>query len=244
MNSNHNISQEQLEAIERYLNKQMTGDELVAFETKLQENEAFKTMVEDVKTIFSAIETQTMKEKMDGFHEALKDTSVIPLHTKQRPFRKYMIAACVVALLGLGYVSLFGKSANEKLYANYFTPDPGLPTTMGTTTNFDFYDAMVNYKQGDYKTAITKWESLAQTAKANDTLNYFLGVAHLANNEEQLAINYLSKVTFSEIKAFDKEAHYYLGLAYLKANDTKLAKENLSYSSYEQSQSILSQLND
>lgn len=245
MEFKHNISQEQLEAIERYLNGQMTGDELTAFETRLQEDETFKTIVDDVKTIFNAIETQALKEKMEDFHEELEDTPIIPLHTKHKSsFKKYLVAASVVALLGLGYFTFFGKSQNEKLYVKYFTPDPGLPTTMGNTDNFDFYDAMVNYKQGDYQTAINKWEVLLESNTESDTLNYFIGVAHLAKNNTLLAINYLSKVTYSNANVFDKEAHYYLGLAYLKTNETQLAKENLSFSSYEQSQSILAQLND
>ena len=115
---------------------------------------------------------------------------------------------------------------------------------MSSNNNFEFYDAMVSYKQGDYTTAINKWEKLLQAKPSNDTLNYFIGVAHLANKNEVEAIPFLNVVTNYSNSAFLNESYYYLGLAYLKNNNVKLAKKNLNFSTVDNSKLILSKLND
>src|SRR5690606_23244373 len=110
------------------------------------------------------------------------------------------------------------ETPNQKLYAEFFVPDPGLPTTMSSTNNYTFFDAMVNYKQGDYKTAIKKWETLEAANTENDTLIYFLGVAHLAKGNTEDAISYLEKSKDFKDSVFKNDAYYYLGMAHLKNN--------------------------
>lgn len=244
MNPNSNISQELLESIERYLNETMNLEELKTFEDKLNSDQAFKSQVEDVKTLLFGIEFQSLKEELNIFHESIinkenekPSSKVISLN-----FRKIAVAAVII--IAAGSFWFLNQNSNNKLYANYFTPDPGLATTMSETSNFEFYDAMVNYKQGDYKTAISKWEELYNIKPKNDTLNYFLGVAQMANKNEDKAISYLEKVTSLSDSNFKNEAYYYLGLAYLKNDNLELAKKNLTFSTVDNSKALLSELND
>ena len=76
----------------------------------------------------------------------------------------------------------------------------------------------------------------------NDTLNYFLGVAHLANKKHQNAISFLEASIDNPDFPLLNDAYYYLSLAYLKEGDIELAKKYLSLSSVEQSKSLLSEL--
>lgn len=244
MNTDY-VSQEFLETVERFINNTMSKNELQEFEAKLQ-NPEFKTQVDDIKTLILGIEAQALKEQLDIFYDNISVSDNTIINTSKVisfPFRKLVVAAVIV--IALGSFWFFNQtSSNEKLYSQYFSPDPGLPTTMGETANFEFYDAMVNYKQGDYKTAISKWETLLKTQSENDTLNYFLGVAHLANNNYKNAIKHLDFVIQNTSISFKNEAHYYLGLAYLKADNLELAKKNLTFSTTDNSKTLLSKLND
>ncbi|WP_299225191.1 hypothetical protein [uncultured Psychroserpens sp.] len=239
-NSN-NISQEQLEAIERYINNTMAAEEQYAFEARLSSDADFKIQFEDAKTLLLGIETQSLKEQLDKFHDDIP-TRKTP-YTKSPKIRylqlrRFVAAAMIIIVAGSFW--FFNQDTNEKLYTKYFVPDPGLPTTMSSSTNFEFYDAMVNYKQGDYTKAIQKWNALP--AK-NDTINYFIGVAHLANNNEHLAISYLEKVSSEPESYFKNDANYYLGLANLKEGDIEKAKLNFALSDNENSKALLSVLN-
>ena len=219
----------------------MTPEELKAFETRLEEDPEFKIQVNDIITLFSGIETQSLKEQLDEFHKDIQQPSQ-KKSSKVRylQFRKFVAAAAIV--IALGSFWMYNQNTSDRLYSKYFTPDPGLPTTMSNTSNYEFYDAMVNYKQGDYKTAIEKWEILKTNTPNNDTLNYFLGVAHLANKSEANAILFLEKSIQNENFPLVNDAYFYLGLAHLKEDNIELAKENIKKSTTENSKALLSEL--
>ncbi|WP_456437981.1 tetratricopeptide repeat protein [Psychroserpens sp.] len=242
METNSNISQEQLETIERYINGTMSPEELKAFETQLEDNPDFKIQVNDIITLLTGIETQSLKEQLDEFH---KDIQKQPSQKKSPKiyylqFRKLVAAASII--IALGSFWFYNQNSTDRLYSKYFTPDPGLPTTMSGNSNYEFYDAMVNYKQGDYKTAIEKWDVLKTKTPNNDTLNYFLGVAHLANENEVNAISFLEKTIQNKAFPLVNDAYFYLGLAHLKEDNIELAKENFKKSTTENSKAILSEL--
>ncbi|MEW4924313.1 tetratricopeptide repeat protein [Algibacter sp. 2305UL17-15] len=245
-NSN-NISEELLETIERYLNDSLSSIELKDFERLLDIDEDFKAQVDDVKTMLFGIETQSLKEQLDDFHKEMPQTDVQKKIVSQKVrFLNYSkIAAAAAIIIAVGSIWFFSGSPNEKLYTKHFKPDPGLPTTMSSTDNFDFYDAMVNYKHADYDLAIEKWRVLSESQPENDTLNYFIGAAYLANKDADKAIPFLERATASEDDfAFLNDAYYYLGLAYLKEGNIELAKEQLNLSNTDSAKEILSKLTD
>jgi len=243
MSQNTELTQELLELVERCLNKTANTEELKDFEAKLKTDLAFKAQVADIKTLLFGIEEQSLKESLNVFHEELDhETSNKSVPVKTMYIKKIAVAAILV--IALGSFWFFSGNTNEKLFAKYFLPDPGLPTMMSKTSNFEFYDAMVNYKLGDYSIAIKKWNELQERKPNNDTLNYFLGVAYLAYKDENAAITYLSSVTTLSQSTFKNEAYYYLGLAYLKAGNVELSKKNLNFSTIDNSKSLLSELND
>lgn len=245
MNTKNNISQEQLEAVERYINDSMEVNERLAFDQKLKEDLVFKTFFEDTKAMLLGIETAALKTELNSFHEEMD--GVIQLNTgKQKKgnarFLAFSIAASIAVLLGVLWV-LNADTTTNKLYAKHFTPDPGLPTTMSTTNNYDFYEAMVDYKSNKYSTAISKWELILKDKPNNDTLNYFLGVANLAEGKETVALQYLEQAAKNSNSFLRQDIHYYLGLALLKEGNIDAAKENFKKSDNEASNEILLDLN-
>lgn len=245
MKDSNNISEELLETIERYLNGTLNTQELKDFNRLLDIDDDFKAQVEEVRTMLFGIETQSLKEQLNEFHKDVpKQIKTEPSPKQKVRYLRYSrIAAAAAIIIAVGSIWFFSTPQNEKLYANYFKPDPGLPTTMGNTANFIFYDAMVNYKYGDYDIAISKWETLAKQKPENDTLNYFLGVAHLAIRKEAEAIPFLERtVQTKKDFALIDDAYYYLGLAYLKEGNLELAKKNLNISNKDLGKELLSKL--
>ncbi|NRA91482.1 MAG: hypothetical protein HRU26_02170 [Psychroserpens sp.] len=241
MNTNSNITQEQLEAIERYLNGTMPSEELIDFKSQLSSNPELKQQVEDIRTLLSGIETQSLKEQLDVFHKDINPNTpkkVSPAKVRYLEVRKWIAAAALIIAAGSFWI--LNQNSNDKLFDSYFTPDPGLPTTMSSSSNYSFYDAMVNYKQGEYALAIEKWEALPSQ---NDTTNYFIGVSYLALDDDTTAISYLEKSVLNKDFPLIEDGHYYLGLAYLKNGNIALAKENLNKSSSEESKALLLELN-
>lgn len=224
------ISQEQQELFERFLMDKMSIKEKLAFEEQLSAEKDFQQSFEEFKLFFETVEEAGLEAKLEDFHSAVEpkeETPVKTLDTSKIKFN-YRIAASIAILMGIGGIWFFNmQNPNEKLFEEYYSPDPGLPTVMGTSDNYKFYEAMVDYKQGNYEIAIEKWEKLLTSKPKNDTLNYFLGCAYLANKSNTEALNYFEETLNSSTSTFYEEASYYAGLTLLKQNKTKEAIENL-----------------
>ncbi len=246
MNNNSDIPQELFEAIERYVNGTMDAKELKDFNDYLKIDAEFKAQVEDIKTMLLGTETKSLKPQLGNFHENIPELKKQQSSSKKNPFLNYSkIAIAAAIVIAVGSIWFFSNIPNRSLYNKYFKPAPGLPTTMSSADNFDFYDAMVNYKHGDYKTAIDKWQILSENKPENDTINYFLGVAHLANKNIIEAIPFLERsVEAEDNSVFLNDAYFYLGLAYLKEGNLELAKKHLSLSNTDKGKTVLLELTD
>jgi len=247
MNKNSKITQELLETVERYLNNTMDPSEKLQFEKSLLENNTLKQQVEDIKILLSGIETASLREKIEEFHQQMaQETKEIPVRnitnnnrTNSRLF--YAVAASAVILLGIFWM-LNPKDSNEMLFNEYFSVDPGLPTTMGSAEEFSFYDGMVNYKRKEYDEALEKWKLLLPQKNNNDTLNYFIGVTYLAQGNIKEAIPFLEKVTTQKESMFLEDSYFYLGLSNLKNDNLEVAIENFRKSNTQEAQKILNVL--
>lgn len=246
MNTENNISQAQLEAIESYLNNTMEETQRQDFETKLKEDTSFKNTFEDTKTLLLGIESAVLQEQLNAFHKPFDE--VRPLHQETKKTKQssryliYTIAASIAALMGIFWF-FNSTSATDQLFVEHFTPDPGLPTVMSTSNQFEFYDAMVNYKQETYTTAIKKWEQILPNKPENDTLNFYLGVSYLAEGNSQKATSFFNKTLQSPESIFHEDATYYTALAFIKSGNIKKAKELLQASTSSKSQELLQALN-
>lgn len=222
MNNYEHIPQDTLERIERFLNNEMTGEERDIFSKALAADEQLQQQVDDVRLMMLGIQEQSLQEKLAGFHEGLEaGAPVVNIAARKTLFiKKWMAAAGAIVLLGTAYLIFrTGNNTNEKLFAKYYTADPGMITAMSTTDNYDFERAMVDYKTGDYASALAAWEKMLQAEPANDTLVYFAGAASIQLKKEKEAKDYFSRIVKDKSSAFYKDACWYLGLVYLKYNN-------------------------
>ncbi|PKA82558.1 tetratricopeptide repeat protein [Ulvibacter sp. MAR_2010_11] len=233
MEEHNNISQELLETIERFITRSMDKEEYILFEKRMEADPVLRQQVNDLRIILSGLETSILKEKMNAFHKEIssensKEKKVRPTikKIKKSKYPVFAIAAVCVALFGTFYFMSL-DSTSEKLFSKYFIADPGLPTTMSSNSNFDFYDAMVNYKREEYTIAIAKWEKLSEEKIDNDTLNYYLGVSYLAHGDSEKALNYLETLGAYPESMFAEDAIYYRALALIRLGETAKASKLL-----------------
>lgn len=217
--------QEVQELIDNYLMGRLDKEQINNFNERLEENPQFQKIFDEQKATFKAIEEHNLKTSLDEYHAEIIE----------EPEKKWLtpgllaLAASVILLIGVSTWAIFytGNSA-QKVFAENFRPDPGLPTTMGTASQYEFYYGMVSYKRKEYNEAISSWEPLYAADPKNDTLVYFLGVANLANGNARQAKTYLKLANEKTKSAFYEDIQYYLALAYLKENNIEEAKNTLS----------------
>ncbi|GAA4238442.1 hypothetical protein GCM10022291_28930 [Postechiella marina] len=245
MEDNNDISQELFEIIERYLSGNVSLQELKDIRQLLELDDDFKTKVEDVKTILDGLETNTLKEQLDKLNSDTNNTLKETTNNSPKFINLKTITLAIALIIALGSIFFFSTPKNEKLFAEYFKPAPGLPIKISNYKTSDFYNAMEKYQDGNYSMAIKKWQDLIYKNPDNDTLNYFIGVAHLANKNIDSAIPFLER-TINTKKQFYliNDAYFYLGIAYLNEGNSVLAKKYLKQSNATSSKELILQLKD
>jgi len=246
MSENIEINQQDFEKIEQFISGSLSSEDLINFKKRLKNDPLLQQQVKEYEVLISGVEKQSLRNKLNDFHkefESEKKNIIQP--KKSLSITKFSIAATVALIIGFtGFWLYNSKNTNQKLYAEHFGPDPGLPTVMSNNNDFDFYDAMVDYKRGNYNVAIKKWENILTKSPENDTLNYFLGVSYLAEKNQFKAIEFLTRVLNESNSIFLNDANFYLGLAYLKNNDIEKSIQSFKKSDNEKSQNILDNLNN
>lgn len=247
MKSVKDISPEEFEEIEAYLNGELSGPAAADFREKMQADPNRAAKVHEVKLLITGIREADLLEKMEQFHQPLSAQAEDDVNKDTRPsftWKKLGIAASVLAVVALGFWWMTrNNNTTENLFAAYYKQDPGLITSMAPGRHYEFEKAMVDYKNGEYNKAIGAWESLYQTDADNDTLSYFLGVAHLGAGHTDTAIAYLQQNTQKETNTFFPEACWYLGLALVKKEELALAADYIRKSGNDRRDELLTELN-
>ena len=209
--------------IEDFILKRMDEQERKAFLREMAQDEALRSEVTLQTELINAIETESMKATLSLMHEQHFGGG-IEKSSQRRVLilpRGWAIAASIAVLITAGWF-LFrnARTAPERLYAQYYTPDPGLPTTLNLQSNRLFAEGMIDYKMGKTENAIAQWLPLLQNNPTNDTLHYYLGVAFLENGNPDQAIQELEQIR-TPADAFYQRAQWYLALAHLQDENTK-----------------------
>ncbi len=245
MNRDLDISQEELETIEQFIFQQMSVEENEVFTKKLSADLALQHKLKTVKLLIMGIQEIELEKKLDGFHHgllSLKKNRIQP-PTNTFALKKWLVAASVVIIVGLGSLLFLNQDTKEeKIFAAYFQPEPGLISAMGASENYLFDRAMVDFKVGDYNAALKIWESLLASKPENDTLNYFIASAWLMKEKEEIALTYFKKVIANENSPFRNDALWYTGLALLKSNRTTEALGFIEKAENENKAALLKEL--
>ncbi len=232
-------NQETQELIDTYLLDKLDTAELSSFNERMKTDPDFRVLVEEQRLLFNSVEEYNLRNSLDDFHKEIAE----------EPEKKWKnpgwlaLAASFLILIGVASWAIFNTgNSPEKVFDENFKPDPGLPTTMGTSSEYEFYYGMVNYKRKEYADAISRWEPIYGANPENDTLVYYLGVANLANGNARQAERYLQMANKKTKSVFYEDTKYYLALSLLKENKIQEAIETLTNSSSSANISLLQQI--
>ncbi len=244
LNYQHNISQDELQRIERYLTQSMDSDEADLFELDLKTDPVLKDKTSEVRLLLLGIAEHSLKARLQLYHDempGIKTPESKPLVSINR--RSWLVAAAVLTVVVTSVWTLFSnRNSYDRLYSEFYQPDPGLPTYMSSTSDYEFDKGMVAYKNKEYDKAIAGWIPLLPSGRHNDTLNYFLGAAYQAIDNEKEALANLSLVVSDTSSVFSKDACWYLGLVHLKNGATDSAVTYIQRSGHPHTNTILDAL--
>lgn len=241
MNKNTNFTEEELQLAEQYMSGNMNIDEKAAFEKMLAADAAWNEKFIAIRLLITGVQEASLREEMQQWNEKKME---VPVRSVSWMKSLAIAASIIIAISVVGWMWFFKKSANEQLYADFYKPDPGLATKMSVSDNYEFERAMVDYKTGQYKAALERWNKQLTANTGSDTLQYFIAAANLGDNNPELAIQYFDKVIEQTNSAFKIEAYWYKGLALLQQGKEQEAIAVIEQSAHPQKDALLKKLKD
>lgn len=207
------------EAIEAYVLDRMSATERAAFELRLASEPDLRAELELERENIRAVELGGLQRTLRSIAEQDGRVSAGTGAGNWKQFLAYAAAAALVITIGLLWTTR--PSQHERLFAEHFVADPGLPVAMSASNDPVFADAMVSYKEGDHTKARDTWMSLLQQEPLNDTLRYFVASSWLAEGNAAEAIPLLTSLAGSDTSVFSRPARWYLFLAHLRSGNTE-----------------------
>jgi len=110
--------------------------------------------------------------------------------------------------------------------------------------DYEFERGMVDFKSGEFQSAVNRWEALLAGNPNSDTLNYFLGTAYLELGYSAQAIQNLHKVSENSQSKFVDDANWYLALAYILEDKKDEARQALIRTNHPLKAELLNQLDE
>lgn len=191
------------ELLEKYLLGKMSDEERRIFEERLKSDADLETEKERLEEYILAIEYGNLKETLSQYKISEEEMSgeenfsfpddAPADKTRILNLRPWVVAASVLLIGWAGYFLFSNLNSQPDLhFEKIFYSDPGLPTMMGGNDRYLFYDAMVDYKAGEYEEAIGKWSEVSDIGR--DTLDYYIGMAWLNLKEWEEAEQFLQQI--------------------------------------------------
>ncbi|MBP8822733.1 MAG: hypothetical protein KBH07_03745 [Flavobacteriales bacterium] len=211
------LPQDRFEALEAYVLGRMDAAQRQRIEMDLAADADLNSELALQREHIRAVEMAGVERQLNLLARQQPDR----IRSTATGWHSWLKYAALVAVLILGAVWWYGRPpVNERLFAEYHVPDPGLPVPMSATKDPLFQDAMVAYKLGDHAEAIGKWTGLLQQDPANDTLLFFIASARLAQGDAPASIPLFRRVKDNSASVFQAKAGWYLFLAFLHEGRT------------------------
>ncbi len=156
----------------------------------------------------------------DQLRAALAEASPKAERTARiRYLRPLLAAAATVAIV---IAAFFGWRSTQPsgLYRQFEYVDPGLPSLMSASDDYQLYNALTYYSEGNYRQAAAELEGLQTTYPGNDTLAFYLGASRLYRGNGAAAVEALEPVADRPDSEFRERAEWLLVLAALREKDT------------------------
>ena len=218
----------------RYLDGDMKGDELLAFQEQLLQDGDLQQEVALVKEVN---ETLKMKLHPDENELALRNTlqemrgayfsenqataKIIPL----KHFRWVMAAAAV--FIAAIILTIWSPWSKGNLYQQYASLEmPGV-AQRGDPADSLLKIATTHFNDKRFAQAIPLFETMLKNDPQNAYLHYYFGVALLQNGQTDRSRNELEQL-HNGASLFRDDAAFYLALSYLKEQDKAQCREWLN----------------
>ena len=220
--------------INRYLEGEMNGEEMNAFEEQMQQDAELQNEVALMKDVNETLKIklhpgeneQALRNSLQGisaeyFSKETKETKIILFRQ-----RRWITAAAAVLIMAL-ILTVWQPWKKEDLYKQYASIQmPGI-AERGIPADSLLKPAVENFNNKKFAAAIPSFESILKDDSQNAFVQYYYAIALLQNGETQKSRTQLAGL-YNGMSLFKYDAAFYIALSYLKEKNKPGCKEWLN----------------
>jgi len=249
--------------IDRYLNHEMSTEELSQFEREIKANPNLKNEIKQQKDIISYIEQKGNKDLKSflsdiEYKQTKPSDDVVKKQSKIITLRKIVTGIAAGLAILLASIWTFRNTQIQQpseLFSEFYSPYPNdlVKIERSNENNSFLQKAMIKYSQKEYQAAINDIDQYIfneESEHLDNELLFFKAISYVSLNNLPEARQSLETLNSIENFEYSDKVSWYLSLVYLKTGDIVTAKKSLeqlinSGQSYkmEEAKIILRQLN-
>lgn len=216
--------------INRYLDEELSPEEIKAFEEQMQQDEDLLNEVELIREINATLKMKlhtdeneialrrSLKENsMDHFYKKPEPAKIIPLNR-----RRWMVAAAAVLITAL-ILTVWFPWDKEDLYKQYASIQMPAVAERGAADDHLLRSATKNFNDGKFTEAIPFFESVLKDNSQNSFAKYYYAIALLQSGQTEKSRTHLNEL-YNGASLFQYDAAFYTALSYLREKDKNNCK--------------------
>jgi len=248
--------QTNLEIIEKYIDGELEGEELLNFEELLSTNQDIKREYNLSMEINNSIiedDVMALRETMDYMYE---EESIVQRTPSVFAKRKFYYAAASAALLiaagGLVQRLTGPEMNNDTVFNKYYNPYDVTVTYRSGNTEVDriLLNALERYEEHEYDEALLLFEEVLDKRQNDMAVNLYSGISYMEEEKYQKATISFNQIISNNDNLFIEQAKWYLSMCYVKTENIDKAElvlnEIIQEQSYykDQAKKVLRDLNN
>jgi tetratricopeptide (TPR) repeat protein len=222
--------QTNFETIEKYIDGELKGKELLDFKELLSANPDIRRDYELSLEINNSIledDVMALRETLNYMYEEESMIKRIPTVFRKRKF--YYAAASVALLIATGGLiqRLNAPALNsDAVFDKYYSPYEVTVTYRSGNTEMDrlLLNALERYEEKDYEKALILFEEAIESRQEDMAVNLYSGISYMEEEKYQKATKSFNNIISDNDNLFIEQAKWYLSMCYIKTDNIPRAK--------------------
>lgn len=220
------------EFIERYLDGEMTDDELKWFEKEINGNLSLQQEITLRKKVNEALSENKIIEYRKLLNEAhFEYQTAKNIHPIKKSILKYSLAfISAVAILFICFNSFILKNTPEKIFQKYYQTFPATFTLRSINTGEinTIKDAINEYNKRNFEKSALLFEQLILSNNyESQALKFYAAISYMEIKNYQKAEKFFTEILENNNNIFKEESMWYLALCYIAQNKSEESKNIL-----------------
>lgn len=224
------------EIIEKYIDGELEGQELINFEKLLEFNAEIKRDYQlslDINNSILEDDIMQLRESLDYMYKDEPKVRRLPnTFTRRKLF--YAAASIALLLVAGGIIKYITGSDldNEAVFEKYYAPYEVSVIYRSGNEEVDkiLVNALQKYEEKNFSEAVVLFEKVLKSGKDDMSVNLYSGISYMEEEKYQNAANSFGKIIAQNDNLFIEQAKWYLAMCYViteKNDEAELILEEL-----------------